>query len=818
VAKAGPDQTVTADTSVKLDGNSSTDDGLAQPLTFTWKEGVVVLGTGNTLVLPFSEGVHTVTLEVFDGEFITTDEMVITVNPVAVPKVAITAPANGTTLNIRNVEVSFSVENWTVGGKGGTHIHFHLDGSADHLMFYYSTDQMVEFNEAPGPTPIATWVNANTIRFNGLTPGMHSVRAHLATVDHKTLGNPEADVTIFFVVNGPPVITTDAEHFVMEGELHTHMVNFTDPNTGDVHTGDINWGVGELNEALVIAEADGSGSAGPSHTFPDDGDFTATITICDNLQACSTVQSTMHVENVPVEIVAMSLSSGVIKENGTVKLTGDFTDPGSKDTHKVKIEWGDGSRDTLDLALGDRAFAASHQYVDDDPTGTASDVYTIQVTASDDDLGSDVDTTSVTVENVAPAAIATGDSIDEGGNATVTAIYGDVGTKDTHTANIDWGDGVTSGPFQVTGGSLDRSHVYGDNGTYIVTLRVVDDDTGVGVTTATVSVRNLAPRVTLNTTAAIVFTGGKAFLGRSGDAQSHSAFATDPGSDDLSFTWSFGQSTTYFNNSVSPDALPSSDGTFPFSTSDTGIVTFTKPGVQNIGVVVRDDDGGTGDGSLTKIVVDDCDCTKSQGFWKQQFKTGDKGRDDDEDDGGGNRIEESALKAYLDIVNFVSSVFSETVPVNNIGDANLVFNPEKNRDSGGGGKPTGEGSGNALTESGNKKKKKPGGKGDEDNDDTGTDNVDKMRSNALAQTLAAWLNFAKGGIGLDEMVDTDGDGKADTAFSKIMAEVESILNNPNATKADLERGKDLAEAVNLHDEDNPACDTDTGNGSETGSN
>jgi hypothetical protein len=56
-------------------------------------------------------------------------------------------------------------------------------------------------------------------------------------------------------------------------------------------------------------------------------------------------------------------------------------------------------------------------------------------------------------------------------------------------------------------------------------------------------------------------------------------------------------------------------------------------------------------------------------------------------------------------------------------------------------------------------------------------------------------------------------------FSEAMAEVERILNDDNATAADLEHAKDLAEAVNLHDKDNPDCETGTGStgGSATGS-
>ena len=47
-------------------------------------------------------------------------------------------------------------------------------------------------------------------------------------------------------------------------------------------------------------------------------------------------------------------------------------------------------------------------------------------------------------------------------------------------------------------------------------------------------------------------------------------------------------------------------------------------------------------------------------------------------------------------------------------------------------------------------------------------------------------------------------------FDEVVAEIEAILSNPDATKADLERAKDLAEAVNQHDKNNPDCDKGIG--------
>ncbi|TPW02821.1 MAG: hypothetical protein FD129_3140, partial [bacterium] len=120
-----------------------------------------------------------------------------------VPRVAITAPAPGAGLTQTDVDVKFAATNWVVGGKGSAHIHFRLDGGSDHFMFYNGSDNVVEFNTAPGRTPKATWVDAGTIRFHGLTAGQHTVRTTLATAAHQLAGNPEADASVTFTVNAP---------------------------------------------------------------------------------------------------------------------------------------------------------------------------------------------------------------------------------------------------------------------------------------------------------------------------------------------------------------------------------------------------------------------------------------------------------------------------------------------------------------------------------------------------------------------------------------------------------------------------------------
>jgi Mg-chelatase subunit ChlD len=75
------------------------------------------------------------------------------------------------------------------------------------------------------------------------------------------------------------------------------------------------------------------------------------------------------------------------------------------------------------------------------------------------------------------------------------------------------------------------------------------------------------------------------------------ATATDPGSDDLTFTWDWGFGTpvvsnTLFNDGTGPDLFPSPDGISPFSASDTQSYTYGDNGVFLVTITVEDDDAG----------------------------------------------------------------------------------------------------------------------------------------------------------------------------------------------------------------------------------
>jgi subtilisin-like proprotein convertase family protein len=185
--------------------------------------------------------------------------------------------------------------------------------------------------------------------------------------------------------------------------------------------------------------------------------------------------------NTPPTITTAGITTP-IDEDDTATLSGTFTDPDAGDTFTLTVDWGDGSApEVFNYPAGTTSFSESHQYLDDDPTGTPSDVLDVDLLLEDDAGGSDSDTVQVTVNNVDPVVNAGSNiSVVLGNPAAFNGSFTDVGTLDSHTIEWDFGDGATAS------GSLTPTHTYTATGVYSVTLTVTDDDTGVGSDSLTV--------------------------------------------------------------------------------------------------------------------------------------------------------------------------------------------------------------------------------------------------------------------------------------------------------------------------------------------
>lgn len=84
--------------------------------------------------------------------------------------------------------------------------------------------------------------------------------------------------------------------------------------------------------------------------------------------------------------------------------------------------------------------------------------------------------------------------------------------------------------------------------------------------------------------------------------------ASDPGSDDLTFTWFWDDATpntvtTYYNDDLNPDPYPSPDGIYPVSVLDVQGHIFTTNGNYDVELNVDDDDGGNDNFTITVILV-----------------------------------------------------------------------------------------------------------------------------------------------------------------------------------------------------------------------
>ena len=367
-------------------------------------------------------------------------------------------------------------------------------------------------------------------------------------------------------------------------------------------------------------------------------------------------------------------------------------------------------------------------------TGIDDTVDAISLTVSD--VGGDVtaataltddDGTTVTVTNVEPTVTAIGDTIDEGTTATVSATFTDPGTLDTHTASIDWDDGTPVQPVTTAELASGVTHAYGDNGVYDVTVTVTDDDLGAGADIATVTVANLDPDLTLDVSGQVSFPGGDYFVVGAGAELPLSAEGADAGSDDLTFAWSTGDVTTYFNDPADvPDPFPSPLGTYPFAASDAIDAVSPSPGAELLTLTLSDDDGGGDIAEAGVIVTGTADGTESSGWWKHQYSAT-----------GGTHIDEATAAADLDIVDAVSSVFSEEIEASSAAEAHEVLSPG------------------------------------------GSDSRDR----ATAELLVAWLQFASGAIAHDAPVTLHGGATVD--FLDLMFTAEEMILDPTATSAEL---------------------------------
>ncbi len=362
------------------------------------------------------------------------------------------------------------------------------------------------------------------------------------------------DTAIITVDNVAPTAEAGGPYNVNEGGSVALSGSGTDPaGANDPLTYD--W---DLDDDDIF---ESSGQTPTFYATTLDGPTTVTVTlrVSDGDGGVTTDTAIITVDNVPPSV---DIGDQSADEGSTVSFSATVTDPGTADTFIYLWDFGDGITSTLP--------APGHAYAD-------NGVYTVTITVYDDDGGGPAeDQAIVSVSNVTPTVNAGNDKdVSEGTSVAFSGSFDDPGTVDTHEIEWDFGDG------NVVTGTLSPSHEYTDNGTYVVTLTVRDDDGAEDSDTLTVNVSNVPP---------MVLVGGDQ-LANEGDVVEFNGSFSDPGTADThEIEWDFGDGAVV-TETLAPSHVYTSH-------------VYTAAGLFSVTLTVRDDDGGEGDDTLTVNVAD----------------------------------------------------------------------------------------------------------------------------------------------------------------------------------------------------------------------
>jgi hypothetical protein len=181
----------------------------------------------------------------------------------------------------------------------------------------------------------------------------------------------------------------------------------------------------------------------------------------------------------------------------------------------------------------------------------------------------------------------TGATINEGGTYSENGFFYDSNSGATSwTGAVDYGDGSGSQSLALSGMNFSLSHVYKDNGNYIVTVSITDDQGAIGTRTAQIIVNNVAPTVGTITTTANPLQINTSFTA--------SASFTDPGILDAhtaSWNWGDGNTTT--------GTVTENNGSGSVSNSH----SYSSTGVYAITLSVTDNNGATTTQTFNYVTV-----------------------------------------------------------------------------------------------------------------------------------------------------------------------------------------------------------------------
>ena len=290
-------------------------------------------------------------------------------------------------------------------------------------------------------------------------------------------GTAEATLTL---ANVAPVAHANGPYTGTEGSATQLNGTATDAGSNDTFT--YLWTASTAGiDAGGVCTFDNASLKNAKVTCTDDGAFTLTLKVTDDDNDFGTEGTTFTVQN--ADPVAVSGGPYTGNEGAAVQLSGSATDAGGNDPLTYKWTASDVGIDALGACSFDDDTNKNAKVTCTDDSNAGS--FSLTLTAYDDDGGSGVSSTTLTLQNVKPtiAALTLPDgsplpaTIVVAGTLNLKATFGDPATNDTHKAQIDCGSGYVNvnGGANVLSGFL-TSCTFATVGTKTIKVKVTDDD------------------------------------------------------------------------------------------------------------------------------------------------------------------------------------------------------------------------------------------------------------------------------------------------------------------------------------------------------
>jgi hypothetical protein len=335
------------------------------------------------------------------------------------------------------------------------------------------------------------------------------------TVVNPTPGGGASNALTFTVtdaaLSATPATVHATEGAAFSGTVATFLDGDTQAPAGDFSVR-IDWGDGTALDTSSgqVTGSNGSFTVTGTHTYAEEGSYTAHVTVSDDGGNTCAANSTASVADAALSgaVQAFSPVEGAAY-SGVVAHVSDADPGGAAGDYTATITWGDGqsSAGTLTASGGGFDVSGAHTYAEEGPAAV-----TVQV---NDAGGASVLLSGSTTVQDAPLTMTPLDftaSQNQAWSGTLATFSDAGGDPASYAAAIDWGDGLTSQSL-LSGTALTGSHTYGQVGVFAVTVWLFDDGGSPAVATATATVQNTsltAGGINLSATAGQHFSGAVA--------------------------------------------------------------------------------------------------------------------------------------------------------------------------------------------------------------------------------------------------------------------------------------------------------------------